>query len=122
MNRWWWQYKISHPLLKGASDVLVLTNLHQFTIYRTHMALPHKPDFSLQVTQQLTGSVQFELSSLWFSNFALFLNSELDLWSGSVKPSNFELNFGSVWESSGSNFGSELNCSSSKPVVNGPQV
>jgi hypothetical protein len=79
--------------------------------------LPHKPNFSLQVTQQLTGSVQFKLSSLWFSNFVLFLNSEPDLWFSSVKPSNFGLNFGPVWESSGSNFGSELNCGSPRVEV-----
>jgi hypothetical protein len=45
------------------------------------------------------------------------LNVEPGLWSGSAQPLNLELNFGQVRKSSGSNFGSELNCGNPSSVV-----
>ena len=54
--------------------------------------------------------LKFELGSTWFWYFAPHSNPELDLWSGSVQLSNPGLDFGLVPISSGSNFGSELDC------------
>jgi hypothetical protein len=54
--------------------------------------------------------VRFEPGSARFRDFELCLNLEPNLRSGSTSHPNLGPNFGPVLKSSGSNFGSELDC------------
>jgi hypothetical protein len=59
--------------------------------------------------------VQFKLGSAQFLVFAPFPDAKLDLWSGSAPSLNLGPYFGLVLKSSGSNFGSEPDCSLQHP-------
>ncbi|KAH9163979.1 hypothetical protein EDB89DRAFT_2142198 [Lactarius sanguifluus] len=65
------------------------------------------------------GSVQVQTRFNVVLTFCAIPNPELNLWSGSAQLPNLGPNFGPVQKSSGSNFGSELDCSipSTMPCV-----